>query len=259
MKSNRWVRWFRLLALAALAGIPLVATGAPDVSVRITAVDPASGTELATGETLYLRIRYDSHQPLRFQARVPAGEPDRGVMMNPAPVYPAGRGEALAWIAFREPGRLGHVDVVVFDERWQRLEVRSEPVDISWYASGAGGHRPAGWTRELSDHQQSMTRTQITPANDSGGDLLVMFMGWSVPGYFILQFLAWRLEDRRWRVAGRLPLVVAVPLLLWTLFALMAGSNLWPLMLLFVAPFLFLYLAGLLLLRWFTSRWEWAG
>ncbi|MCH8504901.1 MAG: hypothetical protein LAT50_11335 [Ectothiorhodospiraceae bacterium] len=245
--------------LATLAAFPLSATGTPGVSVRITAVDPAPGTELATGETLYLRIRYDSDQPLRFQARVPAGGSARGAMMNPAPVYPSGQGEALAWIAFREPRRLDQVNVVVFDERWQRLDVQAKPVDISWYATGAGGHRPAGWTRELSDHQQSMTRTQVTPAQDSGGDLLILLMGWSVPGYFILQFLAWRLQERRWRIAGRLPLAVAVPLLLWTLFALMAGSTLWPLMLLFVAPFLFLYLAGLLLLRWFTNRWEWAG
>jgi hypothetical protein len=45
------------------------------------------------------------------------------------------------------------------------------------------------------------------------------------------------------------PLVLMVPLAAYTLFAVFAGSNLWPLMLLFLTPLAFSYLAGVTLLK----------
>ncbi|MDZ7669842.1 MAG: hypothetical protein U5Q16_10610 [Gammaproteobacteria bacterium] len=45
-----------------------------------------------------------------------------------------------------------------------------------------------------------------------------------------------------------------VPLTGYTIFALLAGSNLWPLMLLFLTPLAFLYLAGVGLARLVVLR-----
>jgi hypothetical protein len=40
-----------------------------------------------------------------------------------------------------------------------------------------------------------------------------------------------------------------IPLLLYTLAALAAGSNLWPLMLIFLTPLAFLYLLAVIILK----------
>jgi hypothetical protein len=76
-----------------------------------------------------------------------------------------------------------------------------------------------------------------------------MLMGWSVPGYFVLQIYVWRKWQGKWRKAALLPLIVMLPLLIYTVFALMMGSNLWPLMLIFITPILFLYLCVVALFK----------
>jgi hypothetical protein len=90
-------------------------------------------------------------------------------------------------------------------------------------------------------------------AADGGDDdfwmWLIMFAGWSVPGYFILQAILWRRWEGGWRRAALLPLVVAAPITAYTVFALLAGSNLWPLVMLFTLPFAFLYLLALVIAR----------
>jgi hypothetical protein len=59
--------------------------------------------------------------------------------------------------------------------------------------------------------------------------------------------LCWR---GGWRVAALAPLLLTVPALLFSLFALADGSNLWPLTLIFAAAIGVVYLAALWLWRW---------
>jgi hypothetical protein len=81
-----------------------------------------------------------------------------------------------------------------------------------------------------------------------------MLAGWSIPGYFILQIYLFLRSRGRWRTAVALPLVGTVPLIAYTLYALMAGSNLWPLMLLFSMPFAFVYLVAVWLAKGLWGR-----
>ena len=80
-------------------------------------------------------------------------------------------------------------------------------------------------------------------SSSDGGDWLIMLMAWSVPGYFILQIWIWRRWHDNWRRAGLLPLWASIPISGYTLFAMLMGSNLWPLVMLFAMPVLFGYLA----------------
>ena len=77
-------------------------------------------------------------------------------------------------------------------------------------------------------------------------DTLFDLAGWfaliAIPGYWILQVVLARRYDGGWRVAALLPLAVMIPLALYTAFAFAAGSNLWPLLIIFVSPLGFLYL-----------------
>ena len=72
---------------------------------------------------------------------------------------------------------------------------------------------------------------------------------WSVPGYVVLQAVAlWRWRGG-WRVAAAIPGVPMAAVVLYTIVAFSAGSNLFPLVLIFSAPPALLYLVILMILR----------
>jgi hypothetical protein len=86
--------------------------------------------------------------------------------------------------------------------------------------------------------------------NSLVGGVIMLFL----PAYVILQIwfgYAWR---GRWRIAALIPLFVFVPALLYSVFAFSKGSNLWPIVLIFLAPLGFLYLLVLGVARLVPSR-----
>ena len=85
-------------------------------------------------------------------------------------------------------------------------------------------------------------------------DWLILLMAWSVPGYFILQIWIWRRWHDNWRRTGLMPLWASIPISGYTLFAMLMGSNLWPLVMLFAMPVLFLYLSGLFVARLYSRN-----
>ncbi|MPY74750.1 MAG: hypothetical protein GEU87_10850 [Alphaproteobacteria bacterium] len=241
-----------LSLLALLAAGPLSAAEEPTIRIRVSAADPASGGRLAPRDTLYLRISYDSPVPLRFRAEGFSGETavTEGVAYNPAPVYPAGKHEALVWISYFGPARIDEVRIGAKDAAWKPLRSLSYPVAAEW-AAGAPRHERAAWAAELNDRQQAMTSSAMTTTDGSGGlgSFLVALAAASIPAYVCLQiFMVFRYSGG-WRVAAGLPLVVMIPLALYTLAALAMGSSLWPLMMLLLTPPAFLYLVGLLIVR----------
>jgi hypothetical protein len=73
----------------------------------------------------------------------------------------------------------------------------------------------------------------------------------AIPAYFVVQpamLLRWR---GGWRKAALVPLLLTVPALVFSLFALTRGSNLWPITLIFTTAIGTLYLAGL----WSIKQW----
>jgi hypothetical protein len=72
----------------------------------------------------------------------------------------------------------------------------------------------------------------------------VEFVLLAVPAYFFLQlFMALRYRGS-WLMFALVPLIVMVPLVLHAILALMAGSNLWPILVILASPAAFLYLLG---------------
>jgi hypothetical protein len=81
---------------------------------------------------------------------------------------------------------------------------------------------------------------------------LVVMAG--VPAYFVVQpATLWRWPGG-WRIAALAPLLLTVPALVFSLFSLRHGSNLWPLALIFAAAVGTLYLGAL----WLARRWLYA-
>lgn len=242
-----------LLALSQAA----VAQETPPI-VRILASDPPSGGVLSRGEELYLRIHYRSDIPLRFQVEgFFDGDKPRGAHSNTVPAYPAGEGEALVWLAFHHSTYLDQVQVKVMSQHWKLLDTVSMPVSIAWRDGVASAPRvSAEWVLRLSQAQAGMIRDSVqaarAAADDEGGfgfGLVIMLMGWSIPGYIVLQIHTLRKYREGWRKAALVPLIGTIPAFGHALIALAANSNLWPLVMLFVTPFAFLYLVGLVIVR----------
>jgi hypothetical protein len=70
-----------------------------------------------------------------------------------------------------------------------------------------------------------------------------------VPAYLVLQIGLGITLRGRWRIAALAPLAAFVPILVYSVFALAQGSNLWPLLAILFAPIGFVYLVALLLVR----------
>jgi hypothetical protein len=79
------------------------------------------------------------------------------------------------------------------------------------------------------------------------GIALVLMLG--VPGYFVLQVVLARRWTGGWRIAALVPLLVMGPAAVHTLVALAAGSNLWPIIIIFAAPPALAYLIAMLVAR----------
>jgi hypothetical protein len=235
-----------------MAAILLTGVHADAQTVEVTAVDPGHGTRLGLDQGLHARLTYTSRVPLRFQARGYAGGTERtdGERMNPAPVYPAGDGEAIVWVAYTAPTTIDELRVLVFDADWQPLSTIPLSVEARWDAGVGGGHRAAGWVASLNAAQQHMTTAamQQTPASP----LWVLFplaLALSFPGYLILQVRALLRWGGSWRTLALLPLVAVGVALAHAILALAAGSNIWPIVFIFTVPLAFLMLASLAAVR----------
>lgn len=80
----------------------------------------------------------------------------------------------------------------------------------------------------------------------AGDEAYLLWIGSAVmlcaPAYFALQGWVAYAWSGRWRTAALLPLLVMAPAVLHALFALASGSNLWPIVILLLAPLAFGYL-----------------
>ncbi|HBD9295522.1 TPA: hypothetical protein KLD31_003011, partial [Legionella pneumophila] len=80
--------------------------------------------------------------------------------------------------------------------------------------------------------------TQSQTPVSSGNALFIQLLFLLILLYWFLQIIVIFNWTGRWKKLACFPLLFSVPLLLYTLYALYAGSNLWPLMMLFVTPFI---------------------
>ncbi len=217
--------------------------------VQIVAVSPEPADRLAGGQNLSVRVAYDSDQPLRFQAAsYREGQKNGSLAMNPSPVYPAGKGEAIVWV-FGQPGaRIDELRVRVCDANWQQISEVPVPVQAAWRA-GVPPAPEAPWVAELNATQQravsQMMKQEPKPTTflEKIGftltAILVPVAFLSVPGYPLLQlFTLWKLRGPS-RLLSALPLTFMLPVYAFCLYALTQDSNLWPLYAIFASPVAF--------------------
>jgi hypothetical protein len=230
-----------LLLLVGSAQMAAQAEGTP--SVRIIHSDPGLTGKLGDGQPLYLRLAYHSDRPIRVQVEGFAAGQKVGAMSNGMPLNPAGNGEALVWLAYAKSTTIDRLRIAVYDEKWREIHAVSVPVQLQWdTAVRRNARQPAAWAARMSEAQQRASSQEMEDAMPAGTMWLGLAFMAGVPAYFILQlWFAWGWNGG-WRTAALVPLIVVVPALMYSLFALAQGSNLWPLALIFLTPLGFIYL-----------------
>ena len=144
---------------------------------QIMQSDPGFVSSLARGQSLFVRLTYRSNRPVRFRMQGYAGgaEVKDGAMYNGAPPHPAGEGEALVWLAYRQLTHIDEIRVTALDVGWEPLVSSSAAVDLAW-SPVAGNRVPAAWASRLSNEQQEAVRQQIEQRDSSGGALLFFLL-----------------------------------------------------------------------------------
>jgi len=244
--------FYRVLSALAVS-ISLVASAWGQnqiVQFKIVESDPGFSGRIGLNGTLYVKLAYNSDRSVRFRIEgFAAGKKvETGAMYNPGPPYPAGEGEALVWIAYRQPATIDEIRITAANERWNPLTTISTPARIEWSAPVSTRQRTE-WAERLSRQQQEVTSREMQKRSEGdewlGG--LIIILGWiSILGYFVMQpWMIYRFSGG-WRIAALLPILAVVPLFGHAMYALNMGSNLWPIGLIFLMPIAFLYLLAIL-------------
>ena len=234
-----------LLALLLPIAAALAIEQAP--TLRLVDSDPGENGVLASGEPLYLRLRYRSAVPVHILlAGYYRGEAVAGFRQDFDRLFPAGDRAVTVWLAYPFGATIDHLQVRIWNQNKARLAQATLPFEIRWIDGEASAERRTkAWVAELTPAQRERMAAALTAADEPDGfdpfDLIVL----CVPGYFLLQAVLTIGTSGRWREATLAPALIMVPILIYTVLAFAAQSNLWPLLLLFTAPLGFLYLVVL--------------
>jgi hypothetical protein len=134
------------------------------------------------------------------------------------------------------------------------LAETSLPVALSWTGQPAVWPASAAWVQQLRAENEREAKARSRAVMNGPLTLIMDVVGmvlmWTVPGYFILQgWLLWSLGGG-WRTAAAAPLLPMGAVLVYTVYAFLDGSNIFPLVLIFTAPMAFLYLVIVAGLHW---------
>ena len=193
-------------------------------------VFPGLSATLARGQSVYVAVRYASDAPLRFQAQGYAGgrPAEGGMMMNAAPVQPAGNGTALVWIAFDEATSIDQIHITAYDNAWQPLATLPVNARLTWTGVVAK-ERPQlpRWVSDLIAAEKARMDAAIaaTEESSSGWDMILgLIIMAGVPPRHPAWYAAG--DERRLAHRGSRPLVPMGLLMVHAAFAYAAGQPL---------------------------------
>jgi len=228
-----------VLAGPALAQAP--------VSLQVVVTDPPQGSRLQRGEAFYARVQYQTDREIRIWGRGKEAALAPG-KSHPSPVYGPGSGEALVWFSLDVPGKIDIMRIQAVPlGREDAVAVLEVPVNLRW-ENVAPKHGRAAWVDPMSADQQRRVQENLSPPSGLGWDIFTALILASTPGYLLLQgFAFWRMRGRT-GVAFWLPVGVMALVYLVALIAVLAGSNIAPIWVVFMSPIALIYVIVLLIL-----------
>jgi hypothetical protein len=253
------------ILLAVLFLLPQLAAAA--ASVRVVETYPA-GTSLGLpgNQSYYLRLRYQSDEPVKLWVRPYfRGQPAKAGS-NPSLTHPAGSGETMGWFFLMKAGdavdeiRIEGGDGSVNGTR----ELLRLPVNIVGVPSG--GTRPVEpeWGPRIRATEAALAeqeRARAVPVSGGSGGAAV------ATGFMIIVLLVlvlsvawpWRAMRRwqgGWRIAAMVPLAVTGFVVLRILFGVLldpTSHNLWPFEVALAGVVSVMAMAVFVVLRWMTG------
>ena len=246
-----------LLFCASLSAVSAQTVDA--VKVDIIAIDPADSAIIGYEDKLYVKVRYETEVPLRFQAIATLeGRPlEVGAIKNPGGLHAPGSGEALAWVMYLNPTHVDGVRIIVMDPAWQPLRQLSHEADVRWRdVASAEPREPAAWVPPMLKAERRKTDYMYDPAPRKYGTLFDIFFFLNlaaIPAYILLQLhMLWRYRYR-WRELAVIPLFAYVIVGFYILVGLDIDTSI-------MVTFLFRYTPCALLwlvLLWLAKRfWQ---
>ena len=253
---------FILLGALQLTGIGTATAEvrpAASFNLQITALDPGTGTSLAAGDRLYLRVSYQSPVPVRF---VPEGF-RQGTVQDAAvtsstPPYSAGRNEALTWILYNSTVGVDELRVTAYDLSWKPLGRASEQAHITWEQRDSFEPRePAAWVEPLARNHRRVFDSSYDPQPEQPHpvfDFFFVLCFMAIPGYLLMQFQMLARYRGKWQWYAAAPLLPIIPLGLYSLLGLGLSADLWVIFLFRYLAVAFLYLLILWTVVWKRER-----
>lgn len=217
-----------------------------DPAATVMEAWPAPGTLLPAWAPVHVRIAYRSGTGLRFQASSDLSGP----RTNPAPVHPAGEGEAWAWISFGPGQEVDGFRVDVLDASWKKIATISVSGRYRWTAGATPLPPPPDW---IAERQQAAARLVEQQAGSGGSAatggfaFLIEFLLVMIPAYLVLQIVALVRLKGKARMFAAIPLFVMVPVYVLTAFMFLMKSNLGPIWAILLSPPAFLYVLVVML------------
>jgi len=227
--------------LRALAILLLAMPAHADVRARVVAIDPPSGATLGRDEAVYVRIQFESDEPVSLWARAyRGGKPvERGARFNASAKH-AGAGDALGWFSFAGAAEVDEVRIRAGGGKpYREWDVASLPVRLSWTGRPAAPRNAEPWVAELKGRTEAAFRQAVSeqaaqPPSAGDNALVTGFMltalGLLVGG---LAGPAWALW--KWRGAWRAAAAVPVAMMAFVVLRIVVdvardptSHNLWP-------------------------------
>ena len=212
------------------------------ITVQVVATDPAgSAVTLERNQDYYLRLRYQSDQPIRIWVSPYFRDREVAAGSNPSRIYPAGSGEALGWFFLYTPGeRVDAVRILAGDGSSAGTHV------VSTYRVAIGqGDDPVeprsrpGWVKRLNAldiaAQRADEARQTKPTESAGDAVLVSGLVLGALAVGVLGLVTPLLGIWRWRGGWRLAAAVPAMLMSFVILRLLidlsldaTSHNLWP-------------------------------
>jgi hypothetical protein len=255
------LRWLvlRRAAIAFSLCLALSARLQAQNSVRVAETWPVSPATLAKSEPFNLRVHYDApNRVIRVRAeaffqgnRVPgvnSGSPEMG----------PGSGEALFWFAYDSATRVDRIVVHLDGPRGDTLATTTLDVNATW-TGAPDPHAPKPeWVTTLEREQNARISEELKAFQEGPmmwfGAALIAIMPMTVIAFLLLQTIAlWKWRGT-WRIAALASAIPMAIVLIYTIVAAAAGSNLFPLVLLFSSPPALIYLLVMFAVKRLWSR-----
>ncbi len=228
--------------VGAMIWIMVASSAAAQTTLKaeIVETDPGMEATLGKDQNFWVRIRYESDEPVRLWARPYFHGKEAPAASNPS-VEHVGSGHALGWFSFREPAEVDEIRLSAGGGKpYREWAVASYPVKLRWTGTPAERHSAAPWVAELRATDQAVYRAVSEKATNepvTAGDVALM-RGFglvvlaAMVGGVVAPAWAFRRWEGGWRVAAAAPLL----LMLFVVARLLIDTaidptshNLWPL------------------------------